>query len=181
MTDDAAVEERVARPPVRPVDELVEDDELAGRHVLPEGAGGARSDHAGDAEGPQRPHVRPEVDGVGRELVVDAVPGQEGDPAPGDGADGDRRRRRAVRGVDRDRDDVVEELVEAGAPEDPDLDVVGPGQEAAALPDDEAGDGDEDDDSAFFSGFVSDFVSLLPSDDEDDDVEEDDLPRLSVL
>jgi hypothetical protein len=53
--------------------------------------------------------------------VVAPVAGQEGDPPPGDHADGDGRGRWPVRRVDRDLLDVVEEGIEAGAPVDADV------------------------------------------------------------
>ena len=50
-----------------------------------------------------------------------AVPRQERDPPAGDGADGDRGRRVAVGGGDRMLRRVLDERVEAGAADDPDL------------------------------------------------------------
>src|SRR3546814_17863209 len=50
----------------------------------------------------QRPHVRLVGQGVRRELVLFAVPGQEGDGAAFDLPDRGRRTRRAVRCVDFD-------------------------------------------------------------------------------
>src|SRR5690606_8147737 len=64
------------------------------------------------------PGVGPVGNPVGRVLVVATVPGQEGHAATGDLADGDRRGRRTVGGVDLDLLDLVEQRVEARAPVD---------------------------------------------------------------
>ena len=58
---------------------------------------------------------------VGRDRVPPAVPRQERHAPPGDVGQEDRIRRRAIRRVDLDLADVVEERVEARPPEDPDL------------------------------------------------------------
>jgi hypothetical protein len=97
--------------------------------------------------------------------------------------------------VHRDLDDVVEELVEPGAAEDPEDDVVGTGQEAAAvLDEDDEVDGvegvedveedDEEDDESLFVSLLVEvaFASDEPLSDEvvvDDGFEPDE--RLSVL
>lgn len=125
---------------------------------------------------------------MGREFVVDAVAGKERHPAALDVADGDSRRRRAVRRVDGDFDDVVEELVEPGAAEDPDRD--GPRQDAAALLVDDDGVVDvdveeleDDEESPFVSVLVADVFVSAPEDSEDDALTVFEPPeeRLSVL
>ena len=114
-----AVEERVG-PPRRAVDQLVAQDEVARRDLRPQRARRARADDAAHAELAHRPHVGPVVHPVGRQLVVDAVAGQEGHAPVADRAEGHGRRRRAVRRVHRDEGDVVEEAVEPGPAEHPD-------------------------------------------------------------
>ena len=69
----------------------------------------------------ERPEVRPVGDAVRREPVVAPVPREEGDPAAGDLADDDRVGRRSVRRLDHDLLGVVEERVEPGAAQHPDL------------------------------------------------------------
>jgi hypothetical protein len=98
--------------------ELVADHEVAGPDVLLEGAGGGRGQHSLHAQLLEGPEVGAVVDGRRRQRVLRAVAGQERDLLPLYGADRDRRRRLAVRGVDLDLTDVVEQPVEAGAAED---------------------------------------------------------------
>jgi hypothetical protein len=114
------VVERVGSAPGA-VDELVEDDEVARVQLGLQRPGGARRHEAAHAELPHRPHVGPVGDGGGDELVLVPVSGEEGDPASGHGADGDRRGGSAVGRVHIDFRDVVEELVEPRSAEDPDL------------------------------------------------------------
>jgi hypothetical protein len=131
------------------------------------------------------------------------VAGQEGDPPAPDVADGDGRRRRPVGRVESDLDRVVEEGVEPGAAEDPDLgcrrgDIPAPGRRGGRahaillsvfleLLSDEEPEDDESD--------LDDEESDLDDEEseEDDEESEDDeelvsfslvffpLPRLSVL
>ena len=115
-----ALVERVLAP-VRAVDELVADDELAELEVGLQRARRVRADDPPDAELLHRPDVRAVVDLRGRQLVRAAVPRQERDALAADVADRDGRRRRAVRRVDRHLLDVVEQRVEAAAAEDADL------------------------------------------------------------
>jgi hypothetical protein len=123
---------------------------------------------------------------MGRQLVVDAVAGQEGDPPTLDRADGDGRRRCAVGRVHRHLDDVVEELVEPGAADDP-QGRPGVAQEAAAGVEELAAGLVSDFDSDFFSDDEDDDSLLFDSDDDDDEEDDDedadfDEPeRLSVL
>ena len=108
MGDDGPVVERVG-PTVRPVDELVAQDEVAGLDVALERTGGTRRDHRLHAEGAHRPDVGPVVDPVGRDRVTPAVTGEERDLPVGDGGEEERVGRGAVRGVDLDLPDVVEQ------------------------------------------------------------------------
>ena len=114
------VEERVGSAR-RAVDELIDDDELTGMDVRLQRARRARRDDRAHTELVHRPDVGPVGDAVRRELVPASVAREERDPAIADGADRDRSGRRAVRGVERDRLDVVEEGVEARAAEDADV------------------------------------------------------------
>ena len=81
-----AVVERVLAP-ARPVDELVADDELAQLELGLERAGRVRADDPADAELLHRPDVRAVRDRVRRQLVLEPVPGQEGDATAADLAD----------------------------------------------------------------------------------------------
>ena len=67
------------------------------------------------------PHVRLERHTVCGELVRSPVASEERDPAPPERADANRRRGRPVRGRRIDVDRVVEEVVEPGTADDPDL------------------------------------------------------------
>jgi hypothetical protein len=119
----AGVVERVRSSP-RAVDQLVDDDEVAGHDVGPERADRAGSDDGPDTERRQRPDVGAERNAVGDVLVTPAVSGQERHPPTGDRTDGDRAGRTAVGRGDRHLDRVVEELVEARSADDPDLGAV---------------------------------------------------------
>lgn len=103
------------------VDELIEDHEITGMDVGAKGARRAGRHDAFDAGLTHRPEVGPEVDDVGRELVVAAVTGKERDRAAADVADGEGRAGRTVGGVDNDLFDVVEEVVDPRTSEDPDV------------------------------------------------------------
>src|SRR5262249_45304377 len=105
----------------RAVDELVADDERAELELRAKRAGGARADQATDAELPHRPDVRAVRHLRRRQLVLPAVAREEGHALSAELADDERRRRFAVRRLDLDLLDVVEERVEARAAEDPDL------------------------------------------------------------
>src|SRR6266550_5642699 len=113
------VVERV-RPAGRAVDELVADDELAELQVGLERAGGVRADDPPYAQLAHRPNVGAVRDPVRRQLVLAPVPRQECDAGAADLADHERRRRLAVRRVELDLLDLVQERVEARAAEDPD-------------------------------------------------------------
>ena len=107
--------------PLRPVDELVAHDEVAGLDLELERSGGARRDDGLDAERAHRPDVRPVVDLVRRDRVAPAVARQERDAALADRSQEERVGRRAVRRVDLDLADVVEQRVEARTAEHADL------------------------------------------------------------
>jgi hypothetical protein len=92
---------------------------------------------------------------VGRVLVLLPVPREERYPASSDLAEGDGTGRRAVRRLDGPFLDVLEQRVEPGAAEDPDL---GLGQAVSFAPVEEEL---EDLEASFF------FPSFFPSPDED--------------
>ena len=105
-------------PPAGPVDELVAHDEVPAPHVRLKRAGRGRGDDALDAQLLERPEVRAVGDLVRRVLVAcDRAAGGTRRARPLDLADDERRRRLAVRRVDLDLFDVVEERVEPRAPE----------------------------------------------------------------
>ena len=114
------VEERVS-PAAGAIDQLVDDHELARLHVGLQRSDRARGQDPAHPEAPEGPHVGPEVDLVGWELVVGAVAGEEGDPPPVELAHRHLGRRRTVRRIDGHLPQIVEEAVEAGAAEDADL------------------------------------------------------------
>jgi hypothetical protein len=114
------VVERGLAPPGA-VDELVDDDELAGPDLRTQGPCREGRDQGSHAERPHRVHIGAVVDLVRREAVLGAVPGEERDAHALDLGDGDRPARRAPRGVGLDGLDLVGEGVEAGAAEDADV------------------------------------------------------------
>ena len=83
MLDHLAFEVGVGPSP-GPVDQLIEDHQVARSDVGPQRAHRARADDPAHAQLPERPQVGPGVDGVGRHLVPDAVPGQERHTSPAD-------------------------------------------------------------------------------------------------
>jgi len=109
------------RPTGGPVDELVAQHETARRNVGLQGTGGARTDQSFHAQVLHGPEVGPIGDLSRRVAVVPAVPGKEGDPPASDLSQGDLVAGRPVGGLDPDRLDVVQELIEARATEDSDL------------------------------------------------------------
>jgi hypothetical protein len=142
---------------------------VSGLDVGPERSDSARPEDALHARFLHRPQVRSVVDAVRRELVLAAVPRDERYGPPRHITDQERRRRGAVRRLDLDLSNVIEERVEAGSPEDADL-----GRAQAdfsfALP---------------FAPVLSDEPDDAEESDEDED-EEDDVSdfaarRLSVL
>ena len=138
---------------------------------------------------------------MGRVLVIDAVPGQEGDPASAHVTDANRRGGRPVGRVDRDLLAVVEQRIEARSAEDPQLGLRSGGHRDVRLDDEEEADvvddepplfdeadalSDEDDDfgpttscpTSFESDDEEPLESPPPVEDED---EADAAERLSVL
>ena len=99
------------------VHELVGHHECARPEVRLERSAGARAEDPGHAQLAHRPDVGPVVDPVRRQLVFVAVARHEGHARALDLADAHVRGRRPVRGRDRDFLHVVEEAIEAGAPE----------------------------------------------------------------
>ena len=96
---DRPVVERV-RAVARAVDELIADHEVAGLHVRLQRAARVGPEHPLDAQLLHRPHVGPVRDLVRRELVLQAVAGDERHAAAADLADHGRRAGRPVRRVD---------------------------------------------------------------------------------
>src|SRR5580765_6061728 len=109
------------RTAARAVDELVADDELAEPQLRFQRPGGVRPDDAADAELLHPPDIRSIGDRVRRQLVIGPMTRQEGDALALELTEHKRPRRLAVRGLELHLLDVVEERVEARAPEDPDL------------------------------------------------------------
>ena len=107
-----------------PVDDLVRDNKVHGLDVLPEGPDGGESDDAPDANGAQGGDVGAGGDLVGRELVVDAVAGEESYGYAIVPRDEDRRRGEApgCRGVDRGHRLEAGDAAEAGPADDGDVD-----------------------------------------------------------
>jgi hypothetical protein len=102
------------------------------------------------------------------ELVLHAVSGQEGHPPSADLADGERGGGLPVRRIDIDAFDVLEEGVEARAPEDPDL---GGGRAQADFP---LVEGESDEDDLLSEELLLDSPELLEPEPSDDDEEEED-------
>ena len=78
VADDAVVEEGEGPDPLRAVDDLVRDDEVARLDGFAQRADGAEGDDGPDAEGAQGGDVGPGGDFVRRVLVMQAVAGEEG-------------------------------------------------------------------------------------------------------
>ena len=74
---DAARAEKAFLPRDRPVDELIGDDEMTGRHLLPERAAGGDGDDVGDARPLQRVDIGAIVDRGGRQAVAPAMARQK--------------------------------------------------------------------------------------------------------
>lgn len=106
-----AIEEGGVAPP-GPVDDLVDDHEVAGVEFGLERAARARTEDRPHAERGQRPDIGAERHPVGDIVVVAAVPGQEGNRTAGDLTDGDRCRGSAERRLELEVDRVVDEVVE---------------------------------------------------------------------
>ena len=83
VAEHGTVEEGVGAAP-RAVDELVADDQFSRMDVLAQRSGGEGADHPAHAELVEGPQVGPRVHAMGRELVVQAVAGEEGDATVAD-------------------------------------------------------------------------------------------------
>ncbi len=97
---DAALAEERALPPVRAVDELVDQHEGAGRQLLLERAAGGERDQVGHAGALEHVDVGAVIDVGGREPMPLVVARQEHDRQTRDLADAQRRRGLAPRAVD---------------------------------------------------------------------------------
>ena len=91
------------------VHQLVADHEMTWLHVRPQRSHGAWADDAAHSDLLHGPRVGPVRDAVGRQLVLEPVPGDEGDAPPGHVADGDGSGGGAERRVDLDLFDVLQE------------------------------------------------------------------------
>lgn len=124
VADEPVLEEGEGAVALGAVDDLVRDDEVHGADLLLQRADGGEADDAAHAEGPQGGDVGARGDLVGRDLVVLAVAGQEGDGHVAVLEDHDGRRGVAPRrqGVHARDGHVAVDLVEARAADDGDLD-----------------------------------------------------------
>ena len=130
------------------VDDLVDDHEVAPTDLGVQRSRGARREHRPHAQLPQRPGVGPVGNTMRGQRVVAAVPGEERHPPGAHGADRQRRRGRAERGVDCELVDILEQRVEARAPVDADVGAAcrrrGLGHVPLAAVVDDEGEEDED-------------------------------------
>ena len=120
MRDDGTVVERRATPACA-VDKLVRDDQVANLDVRLERPDGSRGDDAAYAKGLERPDVGAVVDHVRWKLVMLAVPGKERDLASRDLAKGQEVGWGSVGGFHLDILCVVQQGIESGTTNDPDL------------------------------------------------------------
>jgi hypothetical protein len=177
----------------RAVDDLVDDDELAGMQVGLQRADRARSDDRAHPDRRERPDVGPVRHPVRGVLVVATVTGHERDPTPGDDADPHRRSGWTVRRGDLDVATTVDEVVEARSADDPDVrEVVDDGDVHAAqllvlagavvgVVLDDVVDAASDE-LVLLVDEVDEVEESVPAVELDElDVELPDLPRLSVL
>src|SRR5204862_6087250 len=89
--------EEAARPPLRAIEELIRDDDVAGLVFLFEAADGTRGENELDAERLQAVDVRAEVQLRRRHAVAPAVPRQKRHALAAQGPQHVRRRRIAKR------------------------------------------------------------------------------------
>ncbi len=124
VADKPVLEEGEGTVSLGAVNDLVRDNEVHGPHLLLQGADGREADDGTHAQGPQGGDVRARRDLVGRDLVVLAVAGQEGDghPAVLEDHDGGGRIPPWRQGVHAAYGDIAIDLVEAGAADDGNLD-----------------------------------------------------------
>src|SRR5450755_1255476 len=159
---DAAVVEEGLRAAAGPVDDLVGDDERPRAERWGQRADRAGGDDLPDAERTQRPQVGLVGDAMRRETVVPVMARQERHAPPGDLAYRDRVARRPERGIDLDLFGGVEELVETGTPDDPDIGDGRHGRQATfspAEPDDVAA-GDDPEEESFDEDEATAFLPL---------------------
>ena len=112
VVDRGALQVGVGSTP-RPIDELVEHDQVTRCDGRLQRTAGTRPEHPAHSELPQGPQIGPGVDPVRGQVMLRAVPGQECDRPVTQTPDGHRPRYRPVRGVERHLGRIVQESVEA--------------------------------------------------------------------
>jgi hypothetical protein len=124
MADNTALEESERPDALGAIDDLVGNDKVHGLDLLAQGADCGEGDDAADADVAQGGDAGAVGHLVGRELVVQAVAGEEGDVGAVVGEDVDGRGRRAPGrdGVEHGDGLVALELAQAGAADDGDVD-----------------------------------------------------------
>ena len=111
------------------IDQLIGHDEVAGAHGGPESADGAGGKDLPDAEGRQRPEIRPVVDSVGWIFMVRPVTRKERHRSSAKLTHPNRRAGLPVRGLDIALGRVRQERVEAAPADDGDVDAFTCGHE----------------------------------------------------
>jgi hypothetical protein len=104
-----------------PIDELIDHHEVFDLEMWLERPDRARGHDGAHSESGERPDIGAERDPMSDELVGVAVAGEERHPTVSERADSYRPGRRSEGRADLDVGRVVEEVVEAGATEDPHL------------------------------------------------------------
>ena len=124
MADDTALKEGERPDTLGAIDDLVGNDKVHGLDLLAKGADGGEGDDAADADVSQGGDAGAVGHLVGRELVVQAVAGEEGDVGAVVGEDADGRGRRAPGGDGVEHGDglVALQLAQAGAADYGDVD-----------------------------------------------------------
>ena len=119
---DAAGAEKALRPGKGAVDELVDDDEIAGRQILAQAADSGERHDVGDAAALQRVDIGAEIDLGRRQHVAAAVARHEHDRVAVERAKAEFVRGRTERAVDPPPGDIGEavDLVEPAAADDAD-------------------------------------------------------------
>lgn len=124
MADNTTLEKSKGTDALGPVNDLVGDDKVHGLDVLLERAHGRESNDASHADMSKSSNVGSVGNFVRRELVMEAVAGQEGnvDAFVGEDADGRGRRTPGRHGIELGDGLIPLELAETGAADDGDVD-----------------------------------------------------------